>query len=113
MTEEKLQLAHDTIESLEQQLAESEKKVSDANEKGICFHAINLSFCQVSTNLPRGHYLGRHSVFCHAMSDDPSHSVFCQSRNEWQNTALRPKSLSVLSRNRATAKFTFCLDKAS
>lgn len=35
VTEEKLHLAQDTIESLEHQLADSEKKVSDANQKGI------------------------------------------------------------------------------
>lgn len=37
MTEEKLQVAQEHIESLEQQLADSEKKVSDANQKGIYF----------------------------------------------------------------------------
>ena len=34
-TEEKLQLAEEHIESLEQQLAESEKKVTEATQKGI------------------------------------------------------------------------------
>lgn len=42
VTEEKLQLAQDTIESLEQQLADSEKKVSDANQKGIYLSTICL-----------------------------------------------------------------------
>lgn len=35
VTEEKLQLAQEHIESLEQQLADTEKKVIEANRKGI------------------------------------------------------------------------------
>ena len=34
VTEEKLQVAQEHIESLEQQLADSEKKASDVNQKG-------------------------------------------------------------------------------
>ena len=34
VTEEKLQLAEEHIESLEQQLADSEKKAAEANQKG-------------------------------------------------------------------------------
>ena len=37
MTEGKLQVAQEHIESLEQQLADAEKKVSDANQRGIAF----------------------------------------------------------------------------
>ena len=35
VTEGKLQVAQEHIESLEQQLADAEKKVSDANQRGI------------------------------------------------------------------------------
>ena len=35
VTEEKLHLAQEHIESLEQQLADSEKKVTEADQKGI------------------------------------------------------------------------------
>ena len=37
VTEGKLQVAQEHIESLEQQLADAEKKASDANQKGIYF----------------------------------------------------------------------------
>lgn len=42
VTEGKLQVAQEHIESLEQQLADAEKKASDANQKGICFYTIRL-----------------------------------------------------------------------
>ena len=42
VTEGKLQVAQEHIESLEQQLADAEKKVSDANQKGIYFWPIRL-----------------------------------------------------------------------
>ena len=42
VTEGKLQVAQEHIESLEQQLADAEKKASDANQKGIYFHTFCL-----------------------------------------------------------------------
>ena len=42
VTEGKLQVAQEHIESLEQQLADAEKKASDANQKGMYFYAILL-----------------------------------------------------------------------
>jgi len=42
VTEGKLQVAQEHIESLEQQLADAEKKVSDANQRGTCFYNIRL-----------------------------------------------------------------------
>ena len=47
VTEEKLQLAEEHIESLEQQLAESEKKVTEAAMKGFYFRVLLIvcEFC--------------------------------------------------------------------
>ena len=42
VTEGKLQVAQEHIESLEQQLADAEKRASDANQKGIYFCTIRL-----------------------------------------------------------------------
>ena len=42
VTEGKLQVAQEHIESLEQQLADAEKKACDANQKGIYFYYIRL-----------------------------------------------------------------------
>lgn len=49
VTEEKLHVAEEHIESLEQQLADTEKKVTEANQKGNDFNAFfSVSFTEDS-----------------------------------------------------------------
>ena len=56
MTEEKLQVAQEHIESLEQQLADAEKKTYDANQKGIYFLATSPALEVYTTLLKRIFY---------------------------------------------------------